>query len=226
MICIVTAGPTYEPLDKVRRLTNFSTGALGAQLAAFLTGRGHEVTLMMSATASYRGELKAKTIQYFSTGEDLRQILRDQARNWAEAVPPARRAPAIFHAAAVGDFKFGKLWRRTETGELKEVTEGKVSTRGGQLLAELWPTPKILSELREWFPKATIVGWKYEVDGTREDVIERAKRQLKESRTDACVGNGPAYGERFGIVRADGEWTHFAAKDELFEALERIGEPA
>ena len=37
MRCIVTAGPTYEPLDEVRRLTNFSTGRLGIELANFLT---------------------------------------------------------------------------------------------------------------------------------------------------------------------------------------------
>jgi len=41
MRCIVTAGPTYEPLDKVRRLTNFSSGRLGSELGDFLTDRGH-----------------------------------------------------------------------------------------------------------------------------------------------------------------------------------------
>ena len=40
MKCIVTAGPTYEPLDKVRRLTNFSTGQLGTELANHLAGQG------------------------------------------------------------------------------------------------------------------------------------------------------------------------------------------
>ena len=43
MRCIVTAGPTYESLDEVRRLTNFSTGRLGAQLARFLGERGEFV---------------------------------------------------------------------------------------------------------------------------------------------------------------------------------------
>ena len=45
MNCIVTAGPTYEPLDEVRRLTNSSTGRLGSELANYLTARGHRVTL-------------------------------------------------------------------------------------------------------------------------------------------------------------------------------------
>ncbi|HYG35630.1 MAG TPA: phosphopantothenoylcysteine decarboxylase, partial [Clostridia bacterium] len=46
MRCIVTAGPTYESLDNVRRLTNFSTGRLGSELVNFLTERGHEVILL------------------------------------------------------------------------------------------------------------------------------------------------------------------------------------
>src|SRR5687768_14363623 len=37
--CVITAGPTYEPLDEVRRLTNFSTGRLGSELATYLTSQ-------------------------------------------------------------------------------------------------------------------------------------------------------------------------------------------
>src|SRR3954471_6241897 len=53
--CLVTAGPTYEPLDEVRRLTNFSTGQLGTELAAFLTANGHRVTLLIGEQSTYRG---------------------------------------------------------------------------------------------------------------------------------------------------------------------------
>jgi phosphopantothenate---cysteine ligase (CTP) len=81
---------------------------------------------------------------------------------------------------------------------------GKLSTRGEALLVELVPTAKIISELRGWFPRATIVGWKYEVDGARELVIEKASRQIFENQTDACVANGPAYGDGFGLVTPDG----------------------
>ena len=54
MNCIVTAGPTFEPLDQVRRLTNMSTGRLGTELANFLTAQGHTVGLAqrMEALAS------------------------------------------------------------------------------------------------------------------------------------------------------------------------------
>ena len=52
MHCIVTAGPTYEPIDQVRRLTNHSTGQLGTGLAKRLADDGHEVTLLRGRSAT------------------------------------------------------------------------------------------------------------------------------------------------------------------------------
>ena len=210
MHCVVTAGPTYEPLDKVRRLTNFSTGRLGAELASFLLDQGHNVTLLLGEHATYRGELRATDIELFTTTDDLAQRLQAQKSHGAEVV---------FHAAAVSDFRFGKVWLRSDDGELTEVSAGKISTREGNLLAELVPTSKIIAALRNWFPDARLVGWKYEVDGDRLGVIERARQQILECRTNACVANGPAYGAGFGIVRAQGEAVHVENKEGLFAAL-------
>src|SRR6516165_2186629 len=156
MRCVVTAGPTYEPLDQVRRLTNFSTGRLGSELVNFLSGRGHEVTLLVGQQASWRGERRAAEVQTFTTSADLRDRL---------VALSAQPMDAVFHAAAVGDFTFGKVWSRSPGGELQEIRAAKLSTRQGILLAELVPTPKIIAGLRACFPKAVLVGWKYEVDG-------------------------------------------------------------
>ncbi|SVB07858.1 uncharacterized protein METZ01_LOCUS160712, partial [marine metagenome] len=51
MHCLVTAGPTIEPIDEVRRLTNHSTGRLGCSLADALSHAGHRVTLLLSEVA-------------------------------------------------------------------------------------------------------------------------------------------------------------------------------
>jgi phosphopantothenate---cysteine ligase (CTP) len=213
MRCLVTAGPTFEPLDEVRRLTNFSTGRLGSELATYLTARGHEVTLLVGQTASFRGERRAQRVETFSTTANLRERLR--AFGGADM-------NAVFHAAAVSDFGFGKIWRRSPAGQLSEVQAGKLSTRQGTLLAELVPTPKIIAELRDWFPQARLVGWKYEVEGARADVVELARKQLAECRTDACVANGPAYGVGFGLVRKAGGCSHAATAEALFALLEEF----
>jgi phosphopantothenoylcysteine decarboxylase/phosphopantothenate--cysteine ligase len=211
MRCIVTAGPTYEPLDQVRRLTNFSTGRLGSELVNYLASRGHEVDLLIGQQATYHGERKAQTVETFTTTENLRERLRALTE---------QPISAVFHAAAVNDFSFGKVWRRSLQGDLKEIKSGKFSTRLGTLLAELIPTPKLISELRQWFPKARLVGWKFEVEGNRQSVIRAAEKQLAECLTDACVANGPGYGTGFGLVRAGEQTAHAADAPALFELLE------
>jgi phosphopantothenoylcysteine decarboxylase/phosphopantothenate--cysteine ligase len=213
MQCIVTAGPTYEPLDQVRRLTNLSTGRLGSELANFLAARGHETTLLIGQQASYRGERHARQVETFTTTANLRDRLRTLA---------SQPVDAVFHAAAVSDFAFGKVWRRSPQGELTEVQAGKLSTRQGVLLAELAPTPKIIADLRQWFPRARLVGWKYEVEGGRGGVLQLAERQITECRTDACVANGPAYGAGFGLVRGGGQFLHLPDAAALFAALEEF----
>src|SRR5436190_16784470 len=101
MQCLVTAGPTYEPLDEVRRLTNFSTGQLGTELAAFLTTCGHRVTLLIGEQATYRGVRLADAIETFGTTSDLKRRLVEHTQS------PIK---AVFHAAAVSDLGFGKTW--------------------------------------------------------------------------------------------------------------------
>ena len=210
MNVIVTAGPTYEPLDQARRLTNFSTGRLGSELARYFTERGDQVTLLIGEQATWHGERRAARVESFSTTASLAEKLRAAGGTDVQAV---------FHAAAVSDFTFGKVWERSEKGDLKEMKAAKIPTRAGTLMVELVPTAKLIHELRAWFPKACLVGWKYEMDGERQDVINRARRQIEESQTDYCVANGRAYGAGFGVVDKAGAIEHCASTRELFPAL-------
>jgi phosphopantothenate---cysteine ligase (CTP) len=213
MHCVVTAGPTYETMDNVRRLTNFSTGRLGTDLSNFLVERGYEVTLLIGDNATYCGDRKAQRVEKFSTTANLLEKFRALS---------TKEVGAVFHAAAVSDFTFGKIWLRSATGELSEINSGKISTRSGTLMAELVPTPKIIAELRGLFPKAKLVGWKYEVDGDRASVLAAAERQLAECRTDACVANGPAFGMGFGLMTKPGELIPFRDPTRLFAGLENL----
>jgi phosphopantothenoylcysteine decarboxylase/phosphopantothenate--cysteine ligase len=210
MNCIVTAGPTFEPLDDVRRLTNFSTGRLGTELANFLTAKGHRVTLLIGEMAVDKTERRAKSVKAFSSTADLRAKLKSSS---------GKKVDAIFHAAAVSDFMFGQIFSEKSADEFVALkTSKKISTRAGNLLAELVPTPKIIAELRGWFPKTKIVGWKFEVDGKRADAIRAARKQIADCATDFCVANGPAYGKGFNLVSAKTQ-RHFASAEKLFAAL-------
>jgi len=116
MNCIVTAGPTYEPLDDVRRLTNFSTGRLGTELANHLAACGHKVTLLIGESATYAGERMAQSVRVYSTAEDLRAKLKSFS---------GKKVDAIFHAAAVSDFGFGKVFAPNAAGEFVALKASK-----------------------------------------------------------------------------------------------------
>ncbi len=213
MNCVVTAGPTSEPLDEVRRLTNFSTGRLGSEFANFLTARGHAVTLLIGAQATWRGDRHARQVETFTTTENLRERLRARSSPAVEAV---------FHAAAVSDFAFGKIWQRSPKHELTEVKAGKISSRLEGLLVELVPAPKVIAHLRDWFPRACLAGWKFAVDGDRAEALRQAESQISENRTSACVANGRAYGNGFGLVTGPGRCQHLDDLEGLFKALEEL----
>lgn len=217
MRCLVTAGPTYEPLDEVRRLTNFSTGTLGCNLATALQHAGHSVQLLLGvqATATPPGP-PVETWRFTST-QNLREHL---------AALAGEDVQAIFHAAAVSDFTWGKVCRRLTDGQLQEIHGAKIETRGAPLLAELLPTPKLLPLLRDWFPRAVIVGWKYELEGGPENALARAYRQLTEARTDACVLNGRAYGDGFSLLTPSAPPCHCPDAAALYAALLRLLEKA
>jgi phosphopantothenate---cysteine ligase (CTP) len=214
MNCIVTAGPTFEPLDDVRRLTNFSTGRLGTEMANYLAARGHAVILLLGESATYAGERRAQRIEFFSTTGDLRAKFKSLA---------PKRVDGIFHAAAVSDFSFGRIFAPDAANKLAEIKSAKkISTRQGKLLVELVPTPKILAELRGWFPRTKIVGWKFEAEGKRPEAVAAARAQVAECATDLCVVNGPAYGEGFGLIGKKGAPAHLANPPLLFDALEKF----
>ena len=102
--CIISAGATYEPLDKVRRLTNSSTGSLGTKLALRIAEDipSIKISLLRSETATYPiPDIKENiNIQTFSTTETLLSKFQNLSTN-----DPC----VIFHVAAVSDFSFGNV---------------------------------------------------------------------------------------------------------------------
>ncbi len=212
MRCIVTAGGTFESLDLVRRLTNASTGQLGSSLAGYLAAQGHGVTLFRSQSAAAAMPPAAVVVEGFGSTTDL-------ASRFLAGATDERIA--IFHAAAVSDFTVGLTYRRVgvDGSELRAVCSSKYSTREGNLLVELRPTPKLLPGLREWYPRALIVGWKFEVEGGRDEALEAGRRQLLEATSDLCVVNGPAHGAGYTILSASGTVEVAADAAELLQLL-------
>ena len=170
------------------------------------------MTLLRGRSATHTEMPEGIGLQQFKTTADLAEKLERLAR--AEPV-----AGAVFHAAAVSDFAVGQIFRRADDGQLNPLNAGKLSTRDGDLLLELKPTPKIIASLREWFAEALLVGWKYEVDGDRDSALGQGQTQIVENQTNGCVVNGPSYGNGFGWLSNHHPAEHLADKAELFNKL-------
>ena len=198
MRVVITGGPSSEPIDEVRLITNRSTGELGVILAQAFWQHGHEVSLFLGRLSQFRHPQAT----YFDRNEDVQRMLGEI--NEIESVN------VVLHAAALADFQVA----RARAGK-RDVGLKKIGSEHVDLSLDLVPKQKVIAELRDLFPNALIVGWKLELEGSRDDLVREATQQVKKNRTDACVINGRAFGGGFGFCTADGLQDSFSSKPEL-----------
>jgi len=182
---LVTAGPTREPLDPVRVLTNPSTGTMGYALAEAAADRGASVTLVTGPTTlSPPSGVDVVDVQ---TAEEMHEAV--QARREA--------ADYVFMAAAVADYTPAdpSASKRKKTDE--------------DLVLHLRRTPDILKTLGEHKRQGQVlVGFALETD----DALDNARRKLEEKNLDWIAVNNPTEeGAGFGpstnritLLRRDG----------------------
>jgi phosphopantothenoylcysteine decarboxylase/phosphopantothenate--cysteine ligase len=160
---LVTAGPTLEPIDPVRFLSNHSSGKMGYALARAAVRRGATVTLVSGPTALPTPR-RARVVPVVTALEMRDAVL-------AEA--PA--STVIVKAAAVCD------WRPASA-----APEKIKKTRGEPLALALDPNPDILRELGEHKAEGQIlVGFAAETT----DLLENARAKLREKKLDLIVAN-------------------------------------
>jgi len=203
MKIVVTCGPSYEPVDEVRRITNFSTGELGTLLSAEFANAGFEAVCLRGVAATHSSSPANVDVRPFTTNDNL-------ARQLCSLGEPGD-VTAVFHAAALCDYRVGRI----DDAGGKAVNGAKIASRNGALTIRLEPATKLISQMRSWFPRSLIVGWKYELDGKSSEAVGKARRQVIENGTDACIVNGRAYGDGFGFVQSSGCLGHLADKQRL-----------
>ena len=208
-LAIVTAGPASEPIDDVRRITNFASGEIGSLLAAELARRGFGVLLFRGRGATCTDVPREVSLHEFSGNNDLAKQLVELSSTRGGDVR------AFFHAAALSDYAVSSV--RGPDG--LPAPGRKIPGDLGQIQVILEPAAKVLPHLRAWFPRAHVIAWKYELDGSREDAVETARAQLVQNLSDSTVVNGAAYGPGFGVLVDQNPPLHFDTKPELAEFL-------
>ena len=162
---VVTAGPTREPIDPVRFISNPSSGKMGYAIAAVASRRGAEVVLVSGPT-QLPDPLGVRTVRV-ETAEEMARAVE------AEAGP----MDLFVGAAAVSDYRPA------------ERATSKLKKRPGDETLKLTRTPDILAGLGARLGgKAggpVLVGFAAETDG----VIANAREKLKSKRCDLVVAN-------------------------------------
>lgn len=160
---LVTAGPTYEHIDPVRFIGNFSTGKMGMAIAEALANKGANVTLVLGPSHEHTTHPQVKTILVESAGE-----------MYAASIKAFPDAHISVLAAAVADYK-PKI----------QATE-KIKKKDGELVLTLIKTNDILASLGKIKePWQTLVGFALETNNE----LEHAREKLKEKNADMIVLN-------------------------------------
>ena len=158
----VTAGPTQEPLDPVRYLTNHSTGKMGYAVAKECSLRGAQVTLVTGKTALQPWPF-VQTIE-IQTAQQM----------FEEVTSRAPQMDIIIKAAAVADYR------------PKAVADQKLKKGDGELSLELERTQDILKYLGEHKPDGQFLcGFSMET----ENLLENSRAKLAKKNADMIVAN-------------------------------------
>jgi len=216
----VTAGPTREPFDPARFLSNPSTGRMGFALAAEAARRGAEVTLIAGPT--HLVPPAGVNVVRVSTAQEMFNAALNQAQG----------ADLVLKAAAVADYR---PENRSQAKLKKETLRRRAATgdSGDRAIAlRLLPTPDILEELgRRKKPNQVLVGFAAETD----DLEGNALKKLRRKNLDLIVANRiGVVGEGFEsdsnralVIGRTGRPIHLPlmAKNEMARALLDLVEP-
>jgi phosphopantothenoylcysteine decarboxylase/phosphopantothenate--cysteine ligase len=161
---LITAGPTYEKIDPVRYISNYSSGKMGFALAEECAARGAEVILVSGPVQLKAIHPNIKRIDVESAEEMYKRVL--------EYFPPMDMA---ILCAAVADYK------------PVHYSESKMKRQSGEVFQlELTPNPDIAATLgRIKRAGQTVVGFALETDNERAN----AEGKLKKKNLDFIVLN-------------------------------------
>jgi phosphopantothenoylcysteine decarboxylase/phosphopantothenate--cysteine ligase len=167
---LITAGPTWVPIDKVRVISNIATGETGLILAKAAICAGSRVTLVMGPgvpiNERFDDQLKIITYHFFN---ELRNILIDEIMS--------SKYDIVIHSAAVADYEPIKTFNK------------KIASDKNELSIRLRPTFKLVDIIKKLNSALCVVGFKFETESTKENLFTQADKLLKRAKIDFVVAN-------------------------------------
>lgn len=168
---LITAGPTWVPLDKVRIITNIFNGKLGLIIARVACQMGAKVTLLIGPGRIFFSpdDFENINIVSFKYFKDLLKLVKMEVES--------KKYDAIIHSAAISDYIPVAL-------KEKKIKSGKED-----LIIRFKSTLKIVNLIKKLDPSIFLVKFKLEVDLSEKKLIEIAYNSMLESKADLIVAN-------------------------------------
>ncbi|WP_195184085.1 phosphopantothenate--cysteine ligase [Streptococcus infantis] len=187
MKILVTSGGTSEAIDRVRSITNHSTGRLGLVITEALIKAGHEVCLITTSHAIKPASHPNLKIIEIKNTLDLLEEMRNLVKDYQ----------VLIHSMAVSDYtpvymtNIDEVQASQDLSEFltKHNTETKISSKEDAQILFLKKNPKIISLVKEWNPKIHLIGFKLLVDVSQEHLIQVARESLEKNQADLIVAN-------------------------------------
>ncbi len=165
MRILITAGPTREPIDAVRFITNASSGRMGCAVASAAVEAGHDVTLLCGPMA--QAPPPGCRVREFQTVAELKALLGEAFGD----------CDALVMAAAVGDFR------------VESPVEGKLHRSAGPVDIRLVPTEDVVAGVTaNRKPGQVVVVFAVE-EGSDTQIEQQARGKLLNKGADVVVAN-------------------------------------
>lgn len=205
---LVTAGPTEEPLDPVRYITNLSSGKMGYALADAAQRRGAKVTLISGPTS-----LPLPSVEKICNVRTAREMHKAVLENY-------KKADIIIKAAAVADYR------------PKVQAEEKIKKVGKAISLELERNPDIIADIGKEKGRRVLVGFAMET----QNLLANAREKLQKKNMDLIVANnlreeGAGFRtdtniitmiDRKGQTESLGKMTKVEAADAILNRIKKI----
>lgn len=212
---LITGGPTNEPIDEVMKITNMSTGGTSVALAETFASHGYEVVAILNNMVKLEPRNNLRVV-HVETTDDMLRAIENEAR--------ADDVDAIIHAAAVGDYKadytflledmadeiYAALPKVKSAEDILKIMEdpkckidnsSKISSYQKNLTVKLGLTPKIIGNLRFWFPNALLVGCKLLENVEKGELFDVASALCNKNHMDYILANDLADLRRGELAR-------------------------
>lgn len=187
MNILITSGGTSEKIDRVRSITNHSTGQLGKIIAETFLDKGDQVTLVTSPKAVRPAAHPNLTIVQIENVTELLETLE----------PLVHTHDILIHAMAVSDYTPVYMTGMEAVAASSDMTEflnktnseSKISSQDDVQVLFLKKTPKIISLVKKWNPDIRLIGFKLLVDVSDEELLKTARASLIKNQAEIIVAN-------------------------------------